>query len=64
MPPGKLVAADQSNAANPTAGTNLAPPFVLRVNAALSGKKKAAGAAPAGGIALILGWASMAFLKR
>lgn len=38
--------------------------FLSRVNAALTGEKKITGAAPVGGIALILGWASMAFLKR
>lgn len=32
--------------------------------AALTENKKMTGAAPAGGIALILGWASMALLKR
>ena len=40
------------------------PCIVLRVNAVLTNQKKITGAAPVGGIALILGWASMAFLKR
>lgn len=42
----------------------IAYPCFFCTRAALTEDKRASGAAPAGGIALILGWTSMAFLRR